>query len=64
MIKTAKLMLVILILVSVSVLFAGCNSKSDVESQSQVATVQRGNLSVDITAAGNLSLSRSEDLAF
>ena len=32
--------------------------------ENQVVTVQRGNLTIDITAVGNLVLSRTEDLAF
>ena len=46
--------------------FLGCESESDSETllQNQVATVQRGDLTIEITAAGNLALSRTEDLAF
>jgi len=43
----------------------GCTSESDsTASENQVVTVQRGDLTVDIAAAGNLTLSRTEDLAF
>ena len=44
----------------------GCGSESDSASVSemQVVTVQRGNLVIDITAVGNLALSRTDDLAF
>ncbi len=43
-----------------------CASKSDSTpvSDNQVVTVQRADLTIDITAAGNLALSRTEDLAF
>ncbi len=43
----------------------GCASKSDAAPvlENQVITVQRGSLTVDITAVGNLALSRTEDLA-
>jgi RND family efflux transporter MFP subunit len=64
--KILKILLITLALCSVSVLSAGCFFNSDTESASeqQVVTVQRGNLTVDITASGNLSLSRVENLAF
>jgi len=64
--KALKILLITLALCSVSVLSLGCFFNSDTESTSeqQVATVQRGNLTVDITASGNLALSRIEDLAF
>jgi macrolide-specific efflux system membrane fusion protein len=64
--KILKLLLITLVLGSVSILSLGCPGEAATEptSESQVATVQRGNLTVDITASGNLSLSRIEDLAF
>jgi RND family efflux transporter MFP subunit len=64
--KVLKIVLIALVLCSVSVLSLGCffNSDSESESEQQVATVQRGDLSVEITASGNLSLSLMEDLAF
>jgi macrolide-specific efflux system membrane fusion protein len=64
--KILKLLLITLVLGSVSVLSLGCPGEAATESTSeqQIATVQRGNLTVDITASGNLSLSRIEDLAF
>ncbi len=44
----------------------GCASKSGSAPvlENQVATVQRGDLTIDITAVGNLALSQTEDLAF
>jgi len=43
----------------------GCTSEPEsAVSENQVVTVQRGDLTIDITAAGNLALSRTEDLAF
>ena len=43
----------------------GCTSESEsAVPENQVVTVQRGDLTIDITAAGNLALSRTEDLAF
>jgi len=63
--KLLKILLITLVLCSVSVLSLGCpQSDSESESEQQVATVQRGDLTVDITASGNLSLSRIEDVAF
>ena len=53
-----------LVLCGVSVLLLSCASKSDSTSGNQIVTVQRGNLTVDITASGNLLLSLKEDLAF
>jgi multidrug efflux pump subunit AcrA (membrane-fusion protein) len=42
-----------------------CTSESEsAVSESQIVTVQRGDLTIDITAAGNLALSLMEDLAF
>src|SRR4030042_1709518 len=63
--KVLKIMLIILVLCSVSVAVLSCGSKSSsTTEQSQVTTVQRGDLTVTITASGNLALSRTEDLAF
>ena len=54
------------ILVGLVVTIIGCSPKSSETeaTQYQLATVQSGNLTIDITAAGNLALSRTEDLAF
>jgi len=64
--KLLKMMLITLVLCSVSVLSLSCGSESDPESapEQQVVSVQRGDLTVDITASGNLALSVMEDLAF
>jgi RND family efflux transporter MFP subunit len=63
--KILKILLVVMALCSVSILSLGCPG-TDMEPapESQVVTVQRGNLTVDITASGNLALSRMEDLVF
>ena len=55
-----------LILCGIGVVLLGCLGESDSESapETGLATVQRGDLTVDISAAGNLSLSRKEELAF
>jgi HlyD family secretion protein len=62
--KLLKILLIILALCSVSILSLSCTSEPESASEQQVVTVQRGNLTVDITASGNLALSRIEDLAF
>ncbi|MDY6892501.1 MAG: HlyD family efflux transporter periplasmic adaptor subunit [Chloroflexota bacterium] len=55
-----------LMLCGISVVFLSCASESELEpaSENQVVTVQRGDLTTDITASGNLALSLMEDLAF
>ncbi|MEW6142850.1 MAG: HlyD family efflux transporter periplasmic adaptor subunit [Chloroflexota bacterium] len=45
-------------------LLAGCNAKSDIASTPTTATVQRGNLTIDITTTGNLKLSVTAEPAF
>lgn len=64
--KLFKITLVILAVGLVSVPLLSCTSKSDSTSgaQNQIATVQRGDLVIDIPATGNLALSHKEDLAF
>jgi len=63
--KTLKIALAAFILVGLMVLSFGCDSASEeATAENQVVTVQRGNLTIDIAAAGNLALSRAEDLAF
>ena len=62
--KIFKTILMILILSSLTLVMFGCGSSSKTASaESQIATIKRGNLTLDITAAGNLALSRTEDLA-
>jgi HlyD family secretion protein len=63
--KLPKVMLIALIIAGSVILLSGCTSSSDVASaENQVVTVERGNITIDIAAAGNLSYSRQEDLAF
>jgi RND family efflux transporter MFP subunit len=64
--KVLKLAIIAVALGGITLLALGCPGGSTEEStpEQQVATVQRGSLTVDITASGNLSLSRIEDLAF
>ncbi len=62
--KIYNKLLTILVLGIVITTLAGCSSNSDEEAvKIQTATVERGDLSLEITAAGNLALSKTEDLA-
>jgi HlyD family secretion protein len=61
--KAFKAILVIFILGGLILAMFGCGAKSTSNTTNQITSVKRGNLSVDITAAGNLALSQSEDLA-
>jgi len=64
--KLLKIILITLILGGLIVPSISCGSKSNTGAmpENKVVTVQRGNLIIDITASGNLALSRKEDLAF
>lgn len=63
--KWLTIALIPLALIGVVVVSVGCSSKAATTTVSQVtATVEKGNLTVDITAVGNLSYSTSEDLSF
>jgi multidrug efflux pump subunit AcrA (membrane-fusion protein) len=62
--KAFKTVLAILVMGGLIAAVFGCGAKStDGTAGNQTATVKRGNLTLDITAAGNLALSHSEDLA-
>ena len=63
--RVSKIMLLALVLCSVSILSLSCAAKTDATAvpENQVVTVQRGTLIIDVTAVGNLALSRTEDLA-
>jgi len=65
-VRILKIMLITFVLgglLAVPVL--GCTSEPEpAVSENQVVAVQRGDLTIDITAAGNLALSHTEDLAF
>jgi multidrug efflux pump subunit AcrA (membrane-fusion protein) len=65
MMRLLKIMLAILALGVLAAPLISCGSSSDEPEllENQIATVQRGNITLDITAAGNLDLSRTEDLA-
>jgi macrolide-specific efflux system membrane fusion protein len=63
--KVLKILLVVLVLGTITALCLGCpQPDTEPTPEPQVVTVQRGDLTVDITASGNLALSRMEDLAF
>ncbi len=72
LLKIIKIILIILLVCWLGVfgwfvfpqLGCGSESASNQVPESQVITVQRGDLRIDITAVGNLALSRTEDLAF
>lgn len=54
----------VLLITSALISLAGCSEKTPAtETTLQTTTVQRGNLSNIITAAGNLALAKTEDLA-
>ena len=58
--------LMILVLCVITLLPTGCGSESGKAFvvEDQMVTVQRGDLTIDITAVGNLALSLKEDLSF
>jgi len=64
--KVLKLVLMILIIGGLAIPAAACTSDTEAipTSEGQVVKVQRGKLTVEITASGNLALSLKEDLAF
>ncbi|MCK5319069.1 MAG: biotin/lipoyl-binding protein, partial [Anaerolineales bacterium] len=63
--KLPKIMLITLVLCSISALSSSCAYESEAAvPENQLATVQRINLTIDITAASNLALSTKEDLGF
>ncbi|MFC1898847.1 HlyD family efflux transporter periplasmic adaptor subunit [Chloroflexota bacterium] len=63
--KFLKIILIVMVVCLLGTLSIGC-SKSDSETTAgnQVATVQRGDLTIEITAVGNLTFSHQEDLVF
>ncbi|MFC2003071.1 efflux RND transporter periplasmic adaptor subunit [Chloroflexota bacterium] len=64
--RILKIIITTFILVGLAIPAVGCGSESEAEAipENQVITVERGNIIIDVTAAGNLALSRMEDLAF
>jgi len=64
--RILKLILIPLIIGGLTIPLLSCASESEEAEllENKIITVQRGNLTIDITAVGNLALSRTEDLAF
>lgn len=64
--RITKIILTSFILAGIMAVSLGCGTESDEAelAETRIATVQRGDLTIDITAAGNLALSHTEDLAF
>ncbi len=63
--KILGIILVALILCTAGILLVRSNSTTEsAVSENQTVAVQRGDLTIDITAVGNLALSVKEDLAF
>ena len=66
MMRVLSVVLIVFAVGGLAVFLPGCGSESGQGElvEDQIVTVQRGNLTVDITAVGNLALFRTEDLAF
>ena len=62
--RILKPALIALILCSIVIPQMGCSKTTEAIPENQVVTVQRGDLTVDITASGNLTYSDYQDLAF
>ena len=64
--KHSKIVPVVLFLGGIAILASSCapRQSTTATSTTEVVTIQRGDLSIDITAVGNLALSLKEDLAF
>ena len=64
MMRFPKIILVTLLTGSFVTTLAGCSKPTDQTATTQTTKVQRGNLTTEIVAGGNLQLSQKEDLAF
>ena len=62
--RILKITLIVLVVCVVSALLLSCRSASDTVSEFQVVTVQRGDLTIDITAVSNLAFAHQEELTF
>ncbi|MDD4858594.1 MAG: HlyD family efflux transporter periplasmic adaptor subunit [Dehalococcoidales bacterium] len=64
--KPVIIAIVAVLLLAVTLIPLGCASKagSEATATTQTTTVKLGNLTIDITASGNLALTRTADLAF
>jgi multidrug efflux pump subunit AcrA (membrane-fusion protein) len=65
-VKRQKIYILILLLIVPVLLLSGCASKKDTSTQetTQIVTIGRGNIVVDVMASGNLITSNEADLAF
>jgi len=61
--KIGKVIIAVVILAGLTVPLVSCGTQP-AEAEVQVAAVARGNLTINITAAGNLAFAKTEDLAF
>ncbi len=63
--RILTIVLTVFILAGLAGPLTGCGSEPDEAgtAETQVVTVERGDITIDITAAGNLALSRTEDLS-
>lgn len=62
--KFKKVYIITLVILLVAALSFSCASKTSSATTLQIVTVQKGTLTVDVTASGNLALSQTADLAF
>ncbi len=64
--RIIKTIIIAFILTGLAVSSLGCGAESGEAGvmENQIVAVERGDLTVEITAVGNLALSRTEDLAF
>jgi macrolide-specific efflux system membrane fusion protein len=60
--KKTSIALILLSILSLTIATAGCGLAESTPVQTQTTTVTRGDISLDITASGNLALSTIEDL--
>jgi len=66
-VKIIRITFTVLILVAMFLIFTGCGrgtETAEIEEQTVIQTVTRGNLSLDVSAVGNLALSQKENLSF
>jgi len=66
-VKILSVIMVALIAIGLTSVLSGCSARSEAATEEeiyQVAAVERGDITIDIAAAGNLSYSLQEDLAF
>lgn len=63
--KARYVSIILLVLLLITALSLGCKAKaSSTTTATQTATIQKGTLSIDVSASGNLALSQTADLAF